>query len=137
MLSNSSRANYPFADESSFTERGGKDYENDCATFKAPYFNVDIRSKMLERAKKENLMYEQQVQEQVSKGNKVDHLGKAGRIVEELIKKHGMAKEKISKLKEEATKHNEKECSFKPQNISGEKFVFRGNIIQRNQIWLE
>ena len=82
-------------------------------------------------------MHEQQVQEQASKGNRVDHLGKAGRIVEELIKKHGLAKEKISKLKEEVSKHNEKECSFKPQNISGEKFVFRGNIIQRNQIWLE
>lgn len=137
MLSNSNRANYPFAEESSYTERGGKDFEEDSTRFKAPYFNVDIRSKMLERAKKENLMYEQQVMEQASKGSKVDHLGKAGRIVEELIKKHGLAKEKISKLKEEVSRHNEKECSFKPQNISGEKFVFRGNIIQRNQIWLE
>jgi hypothetical protein len=54
----------------------------------------------------------------------------------DLIKKHGLAKEKISKLKEEVNRQAERECSFKPQSISGgEKFVFRGNIIQRNQIW--
>lgn len=106
MLSNSNRLNLAFPEESSFTDRGGNDYENDSARFKAPYFNVDIRSKMVERAKKENLMYEQQVQETATKGSKVDHLGKAGRIVEELIKKHGLAKEKISKLKEEVSKQS-------------------------------
>jgi hypothetical protein len=30
----------------------------------------------------------------------VDHLGKASKIVEDLIKKHGMAREKISRMRE-------------------------------------
>jgi hypothetical protein len=49
----------------------------------------------------------------------VDHLGKASKIVEDLIKKHGMAKEKISKMREEAAKQTEKECSFRPPPIVG------------------
>lgn len=54
-----------------------------------------------------------------SERGKVDHLGKASKIVEDLIKKHGMAKEKISKMREEAAKQTEKECSFRPPPVVG------------------
>jgi hypothetical protein len=69
-----------------------KEFPNQTTKFKTPYFNVDIRSKILERAKKENLISEPQIQDPSEKASKVDHLGKASKIVEDLIKKHGIAK---------------------------------------------
>ncbi len=121
-----------------------KDQANDCQKIKVSYFNPDIHSKIVERAKKENLLQETPITEAPTKRgkgepidrSKVDHLGNASKIVEDLIKKHGMAKEKISKMREEAAKQAEKECSFRPHAVTGgDKFVFRGNIIERNQIW--
>lgn len=72
------------------------------------YFHPDIQSRIVERAKKENLIHEEELSdvgvkkskaEPMDRG-KVDHLGKASKIVSDLKKKHDMAKEKISKLRE-------------------------------------
>ena len=72
------------------------------------YFHPDIQSRIVERAKKENLIQEKDLSdvgvnrskiEQTNSG-KVDHLSKASKIVSDLKKKHDMAKEKISKLRD-------------------------------------
>jgi hypothetical protein len=69
------------------------------------YFHPDIQSRIVERAKKENLIQEEELSDvgvkkvKESDRGKVDHLGKASKIVSDLKKKHDMAKEKISRLR--------------------------------------
>lgn len=104
MLESSKRINTPDFHEQHQTR---KDSTPNTYRNKVSYFHPDIHSKIVERAKKENLIEEQLPSEYPSRkatvaDSKVDHLGKAGKIMEDLIKKHGLAKEKISKLKEEA-----------------------------------
>ena len=81
---------------------------NQFTTPKVSYFHPDIHSRIVERAKKENLIQEKDGSDvgvnkskvEQTNGGKVDHLSKASKIVSDLKKKHNMAKEKISKLRE-------------------------------------
>lgn len=105
--------------------------EVEVKTFEPPYFKEDmVRKEIEERAKKEN-----EKSDGLYQKPREDHLGKAGRIVEDLMKKHKETKEKLHKMKADAEKKTEIECPFKPERKKIDKFIVGGNVIRRNEIW--
>ena len=64
-----------------------------------------------------------------------DHLKNAGKIVEDLLRKHKEAKEKLCEMKREAERKTEKECPFQPAKKRIEKYQVGGDVVRRNENW--
>lgn len=80
--------------------------------FDPPYFKEEnIYREIEERAKKENSRFSGLV----VKAPNYSHLDKAHKIVQDLLQRHHLAKEKLGKLKEENEKLTKIECPFQPQ----------------------
>ena len=63
---------------------------------------------------------------------KENYLQNAGKLVEDLFKKHRAVKERLHKLKEEAEIKTELACPFQPSHKKIEKYVIGGDVVKRN-----
>lgn len=53
----------------------------------------------------------------------------------DLLQRHKVVKEKLSKMKEESEKQKKIECPFQPSKKKLEKYVIQGDVIRRNEMW--
>jgi hypothetical protein len=79
--------------------------------FDPPYFKEENITKDIEnRAKKENSRFSGLL----VKANDYSHLDKAHKIVQDLLNRHKITKERLHKMKEESEKQTQIDCPFKP-----------------------
>lgn len=53
----------------------------------------------------------------------------------DLLQRHKVVKEKLSKMKEESEKQKKIECPFQPSKKKLEKYVIQGDVVRRNEMW--